>query len=66
MSFWNTFVKVWQVRTSINIQESIEEHFRISRKNAQTKLNMPQISNEVTKKNRSWQGKVNKYRKNDS
>lgn len=66
MSFWDTFVKVWQVRTSINIQESIEEYFRISRKNAQTKLNMPQIINEVSEKNKLWQGKINKYRKNDT
>lgn len=64
MSFWHTFVKVWQVRTSIKIQESLEDCFVRTKENIETKANMPQILNELNKKNVSWSKKINHYRKN--
>ena len=62
MSFWNTFVKVWQVRTAIKIQESFEESFRSSRRNAETEANIPKIVDELIEKNRSWADKMNYHR----
>jgi hypothetical protein len=64
MSFWHTFVKVWQVRTSIKIQESIEKSYRVAKENAATQANIPKIIEEVNKKNVSWSKKINQYRKN--
>jgi hypothetical protein len=63
MSFWQTFVKVWQVRTSIKIQESLEDYFVRAISNAETKANIPKIVDEVNKKNVSWNKKINHYRK---
>ena len=63
MSFWDTFVKVWQVRTSIKIQESLEESYRVSKENAETQANIPKIVDELNKKNASWNKKINHHRK---
>ena len=63
MSFWDTFVKVWQVRTSIKIQESLEESYRVSKENAETQANIPKIVDELNKKNASWNEKINYHRK---
>lgn len=64
MSFWDTFVKVWQVRTSIKIQESLEESFRIANENKETQANIPKIIDELNKKNASWDEKIKRHRKN--
>ena len=62
MSFWNTFIKVWQVRTSIKIQDSIEESIRIARLNSELNANIPKIIDELNKKNVSWDEKLKHYR----
>lgn len=58
MSFWNTFVKVWEVRTSIKIQEGIENLFS-KRQNFD---NSAEIINELVKKNSNWNDKINNER----
>jgi hypothetical protein len=63
MSFWNTFVKVWQVRTSIKIQESIEDTFVESQRKAELESNISEIISEVIEKNSSWQNELDKRRK---
>lgn len=62
MGFFDTFVKVWQIRTSIKIQESIEESYRIARENAETRANIPKIINELMDKNQSWDKQIKKER----
>ena len=63
MGFWDTFVKVWQVRTSIKIQESLEESYRVAKENAETQANIPKIIDELNKKNTSWDEKLEHHRK---
>ena len=62
MSFWDIFVKVWQVRTSIKIQESLEESYRIIKENRETPDNTAKIIEELNKKNVSWDEKINRNR----
>lgn len=64
MGFWETFVKVWEVRTSIKIQESLENSYRVAKENKETQANIPDIIEELDKKNKSWDDKINQYRKN--
>lgn len=63
MGFWNTFVKVWQVRTSVKIQESLENSYREAKEKAEIQANMPEIIDELNKKNKSWADKINHHRK---
>ena len=63
MGFWNTFIKVWQVRTSIKIQESLEESFRVAKENAEIQANIPDIIAELDKKNKPWNEKINHHRR---
>ena len=44
MSFWDTFVKVWQVRKSIEIQEGIEGWFRSRQEKRNTEQNYLKIN----------------------
>ena len=60
MSFWNTFVKVWEVRTSIKIQEDIENYFINKRKNNLD--NSSEIVDELISKNSSWNEKISRAR----
>ena len=62
MSFWDIFVKVWQVRTSIKIQESLEVSYRIVKENRETPDNTAKIIEELNKKNVSWDEKINRNR----
>lgn len=62
MSFWDTFVKVWQVRTSIKIQESIETSYSAAKKDKETQANIPKIIEELNKKNSSWNEKLKQHR----
>lgn len=62
MGFWDTFVKVWQVRTSIKIQESLEESYRITKENAEIEANIPKIIDELNRKNTSWKEKLKHHR----
>lgn len=63
MGFWNTFVKVWQVRTSIRIQERFESSYHLAKKKIETENNLPQIINELNTKNASWEEELEKHRK---
>lgn len=62
MSFWKTFVKVWEIRASIQIQESLENSFRQFVSNSKTTENIPKIVDELIKKQKSWNNNVSKYR----
>jgi hypothetical protein len=62
MGFWDTFVKVWQVRTSVKIQEGIEDFFEQSKKRSELESNIPKITSEVIKKNEEWDEKLNYHR----
>lgn len=64
MGFWNTFVKVWQIRASVKIQEYLENSFLVARKNAELKSNINDIVEELEKKNQSWDDKIKHHRKN--
>ena len=63
MGFWDTFVKVWEVRTSVRIQEFIENSYRRAKENSELKANIPDIIEELDKKNQSWDDKINPHRK---
>jgi len=63
MGFWDTFVKVWQVRTSVRIQESLENSYRVAKENSELQANIPDIIEELDKKNQSWDNKINHHRK---
>ncbi len=63
MSFWGTFVKVWQVRKSIEIQESIEGWFTSRRNQKQSAANIDEIANEVVQKNSKWNEELDRRRK---
>lgn len=63
MGFWDTFVKVWQVRTSVRIQESLENSYRVAKENSELQANIPDIVDELNKKNQSWVDKINHHRK---
>ena len=54
MGFWSTFIKVWQVRTSIRIQEGLENSFKSAVEEKETSENIPKILNEVNSKNNMW------------
>lgn len=62
MSFWNTFVKVWQVRASVRIQESIENSFFEAQRRAEIQSNIDEIFNEVSSKNNDWRQKLDFHR----
>jgi hypothetical protein len=63
MRFWATFVKVWQVRTSVRIQESLENSYRVAKENAELQANIPDIIENLDRKNQSWADKINHHRK---
>jgi hypothetical protein len=63
MGFWDIFVKVWQVRTSVRIQESLENTYRVAKENSELRANIPDIIEELDKKNQSWDDKINHHRK---
>lgn len=62
MSFWNTFVKVWEVRTSVKIQEDLENYFSNRRKRKNSFDNSSEIVDEIISKNSSWDEKISKAR----
>lgn len=63
MAFWSTFVKVWQVRTSYRIQESIENAYHESRNRADAQRNLPEIISELDKKKDCWENELEIQRK---
>lgn len=62
MGFWDTFVRVWQVRTSVRIQRGIENSLDELRCENELRANIPTILNELEKKNDSWEEKINKIK----
>jgi hypothetical protein len=62
MSFGDTFWKVWEVRTSVRIQESIEDYF--SRKPHFD--NTSEIVNALVRNQQSWEQKINNSRQRTS
>ncbi|MFD3276610.1 hypothetical protein [Aquirufa echingensis] len=63
MGFWDTFVRVWQVRTSVRIQQSIENYLHERKRVNELNANIPSILNELEKKNESWENQMKKLRK---
>lgn len=63
MSFWDTFVKVWQVRKSIEIQEGIESWFRTRQRQRHSEQNIEDISREVIEKNGKWNIELERKRR---
>lgn len=62
MSFWDTFVKVWQVRKSVEIQEGFESWFRSHRYQRNSQQNIGDITKEIVEKNRKWNDELNHNR----
>lgn len=65
MSFWNNFVKVWQVRTSFRIQEAIESSLQRRADNSSLSDNIPKIVDELNKKNEIWNKSISIHRDED-
>ena len=55
MGFWNTFLRVWQVRTAVRIQEDYEESMARAKEEQNLNENIPQIFEEVMSKNKLWE-----------
>jgi hypothetical protein len=62
MGFWDTFVRVWQVRTSVRIQQGIENYLHEQKRVNELNANMPSILNELEKKNEAWDNLKNKHK----
>lgn len=59
MGFWDTFVRVWQVRTSVRIQRGIENYLDEQKRVNEINANIPKILNELEKKNEKWDNLMN-------
>jgi hypothetical protein len=62
MSFWNTFWRVWEVRTSFRIQQNIEQAVRNAQAEAELNSNLPDIIQELEEKNDNWNRKLKFHR----
>ncbi|MFM2228160.1 MAG: hypothetical protein RL664_1503 [Bacteroidota bacterium] len=58
MGFFDVFIKTWQVRKSIQIQESIESSLESARKHRELSSNLPDIINEIVEVNSSWEAEL--------
>lgn len=65
MGFWDTFVRVWQVRTSVRIQRGIENYLDEQKRVNELNANIPSILNELEKKNESWENQMKKLKNID-
>ncbi len=65
MGFWDTFVRVWQVRTSVRIQRGIESYLDEQKRVNELSTNIPRILNELEKKNESWENQMKKLKNID-
>lgn len=63
MGFWDTFISVWQVRTSVRIQKNIESYLNQQNGVNELKTNVPKIMNELKKKNQAWEYQMKKLKK---
>ncbi len=64
MGFWDTFIRVWQVRTSVRIQRDIENYLVEQKRVNELNANIPNILNELEKKNESWENEYDQIKKN--
>jgi hypothetical protein len=62
MGFWDTFIRVWQVRTSVRIQQGIENYLQEQKQVNELNANIPSILNELKKKNEAWENLKNKHK----
>ena len=63
MGFFDVFIKTWQVRKSIQIQESIESAMENTRREGEFNSNLPQIVNEIEEVNSSWEAELERRRR---
>jgi hypothetical protein len=63
MGFFDVFIKTWQVRKSIQIQESIESAMENVRRENELNSNLPQIINEIEEVNSSWEVELERRRR---
>jgi Fic family protein len=62
MGFWDTFIRVWQVRTSVRIQRGVENYLDEQKRLNELNANIPSILNELEKKNEDWENLMNKHK----
>ncbi len=63
MGFFDVFIKTWQVRKSIQIQESIESSLESARKHRELSSNLPDIIDEIVEVNSTWEAELERRRK---
>ncbi len=63
MGFFEVFVKTWQVRKSIQIQESIESVIENTRRKNELNSNLPEIIDEIVEVNSSWEVELERRRR---
>lgn len=63
MGFWDTFARVWQVRTSVRIQRGIESYLEEQNRVNELNNNIPTILDELEKKNETWDNHLKKLKK---
>ena len=63
MSFWKTYRQVWNVRTSIWLQEELQNLLVRWVDGLVTKWNSPDIIDESIRKNSKWESALDEKRK---
>lgn len=63
MSFWKTYKQVWNVRTSIWLQQGLENLLGSWVDGLVTKWNSPDIIDESIRKNSKWENALDEKRK---
>jgi len=63
MSFWKTYRQVWNVRTSIWLQQGLENLLGRWVDGLVTKWNSPDIIDESIRKNSNWERALDEKRK---
>jgi DNA-binding transcriptional regulator GbsR (MarR family) len=66
MGFWDTFWKVWQVRTSVRIQENLESTIRRNRQQRDLNSNLEEIHDELEKKREAWDDQLEASRRKNN
>ncbi|MFM2155424.1 MAG: hypothetical protein RL516_173 [Bacteroidota bacterium] len=66
MGFWDTFWKVWQVRTSVRIQEDLESTISRNRLQRELNSNLEEIHDELEKKRESWDDQIEASRRKNN
>lgn len=63
MKFFDVFWNVWKVRTSIKIQQTLENSYVEAKRRAQLNSNLPQIINALETNQQSFGSELEKQRK---